>query len=141
MRPSPARGHLNFAASGLLFGFLLSWVGFSDWGEIHRMFSFADLRLLFTFGGAVMLAGVAFAFIKGSRTESLRAFHPGSIPGGALFGVGWAVCGACPSIAVVQLGEGQLGAIFTVLGVLFGTWLYGAVHSRFFRWDAGSCDR
>lgn len=140
MSAAVAQDHLKLAGAGLAFGFFLSWVGFSDWGEVHRMFAFADLRLLLTFGGAVVLAGVAFAFVPGARQSATRPIHPGTVAGGVMFGVGWALCGACPSIALVQVGEGQLSAGLTVLGVLLGTWGYGLVHKRFFHWDPGSCE-
>jgi uncharacterized membrane protein YedE/YeeE len=56
-----------------------------------------------------------------------------------LFGVGWALSGACPAIALVQLGEGQFVALFTLLGIFAGNWLYSVVHERFFRWSASTC--
>ena len=70
---------------------------------------------------------------------SPRPIHPGTLPGGVLFGLGWAVCGACPAVALVQMGEGQLGGAFTFAGILAGNWVYAAVHERFFRWTPGVC--
>ena len=51
---------------------------------------------------------------------------------------GWALTGACPSITMVQLGEGQLAAVWTLGGVFVGNWLYSVVHQRYFRWELGS---
>ena len=48
------------ALFGLLLGFSLSWMGFADFGEVHRMFVFADLRLFLTFACGVTLTGLAF---------------------------------------------------------------------------------
>jgi uncharacterized membrane protein YedE/YeeE len=61
------------------------------------------------------------------------------LAGGALFGVGWALSGACPSIALVQLGEGQLGALVTLAGIFLGNLAYSAIHDRYFRWSTQSC--
>ena len=47
-----------------------------------------------------------------------------------LFGLGWGVAGACPGTVLVMLGEGKLGALFTIAGITAGTYLYGAVHTR-----------
>lgn len=47
--------------------------------------------------------------------------------------------GACPSIALVQLGEGQGAALLTLIGILCGDWAYACIHERYFRWSAGSC--
>ena len=60
--------------------------------------------------------------------------------GGVLFGAGWALTGACPSIALVQLGEGKLGALVTLVGIFAGNALYAAVHERYFRFSVGSCE-
>lgn len=127
--------------TGLMFGFALSRIGFSSWDQVHRMFTFADLRLTLTFASAVAFLAVAWIVIARTTGASWapRRLHPGTIAGGALFGVGWALTGACPSIALVQLGEGQLGAVLTLVGIFAGNWLYSVVHERYFRWSAASC--
>lgn len=140
MKALGSDAHLRLGLTGLVFGFCLSWLGFADYGEVQRMFTFADLRLLLAFAGAVVLAGLAFALIPGSRKKASRPVHRGTVIGGLTFGVGWALCGACPSIALVQVGEGQLAGLATIVGVFAGTWLCGKVHQRFFRWDPGSCE-
>jgi len=126
---------------GVLFGFALSRIGFTSWDEVHRMFTFGDLRLLLTFAFAVGLLAVSWVVIARltGASWSPRRMHPGTLIGGALFGIGWALSGACPSIALVQLGEGQLGAGLTLVGILAGNWLYSVVHERYFRWTAASC--
>ncbi len=134
-----SQAHLRSAIMGLMMGFSLSYIGFTSFDEVHKMFLFADLRLLFTFAGAVMFAMVFFNFFVEGMPPKGKRFHPGIIPGGLLFGVGWAVTGSCPSIALVQLGEGQLAAGFTLLGIVFGVWAYRHVHRMFFNWDRGSC--
>lgn len=127
------------AVFGLAMGFGLSRIGFSDFGEVHRMFTFRDFRLLLTFAGAVFLTSVGLRLID-RKALPRRPLHKGTIVGGVLFGVGWALTGACPAIALVQLGEGRLVAALTLLGIATGTWIYPKVHARFFRWDAGGCD-
>lgn len=125
-----ARLYAVNAAFGLLLGFSLSHIGFSDFGEVHRMFVFADLRLLLTFAGAVALSAVGF-FLLGPRPAfAARRIQRGTVAGGVLFGAGWAVCGACPGIVLVQLGEGRLQALLTLGGILGGTFLYQAVQRR-----------
>lgn len=132
---------VGVGVTGVIFGFALSRIGFSSWDEVHRMFTFSDLRLFLTFCCAVALLAVAWVVIGRltGASWSPRNLHPGTLIGGALFGTGWALSGACPSIAVVQLGEGQLGAGFTLIGIFAGNWLYSVVHERYFRWSAASC--
>lgn len=134
------RAHLPFAVSGTLVGVALSYCGATDFEELHRMTTLQDLRLFFVFAGTVALLGLGFAVLGRGQTLLPRPFHPGSVPGGLLFGIGWTLTGACPTMATVQLGEGKLPAVLTVVGLWAGLWLYGWVHQRYFRWDAASCD-
>jgi len=132
--------HLVYGLLGLALGFSLSRIGFASYSQVHRMFVFSDLRLLYTFAGAVALTMIGFlVFAHGHRIPS-KPFHPGTIPGSILFGAGWALTGSCPAIAIVQLGEGQLAAAFTLLGILFGVWVYRQAHAQFFHWDRGACE-
>ncbi len=132
--------HFIYGLFGLVLGFALSRIGFASYSQVHRMFVFSDLRLLYTFAGAVGLTMAGFmAFARGHRIPT-KPFHPGTIPGSILFGAGWALTGSCPAIAIVQIGEGQLAAAFTLLGILFGVWAYRQVHAQIFHWDTGSCE-
>jgi len=140
MQSSALRHHLKLGFLGLLMGFVLSAIGFADYGEVHRLFTLVDLRLLFTFAGAVLVAMAGYRLLARGRSLPDKPLHKGTVAGGILFGIGWALTGACPSIALVQLGEGTLPAVFTILGILFGAWLYPKVHARWFRWDTGACN-
>jgi uncharacterized protein len=128
---------------GFMMGLALSRIGFTNWDEVHKMFTFADLRLLFAFMGSVVILAIGWILIaKLSSPKPVwnpRLIHNGTLVGGALFGAGWALSGACPSIALVQLGEGQLGAIVTLTGIVTGNWLYSVVHQRYLNWSTGSC--
>ena len=137
--PLSSRPHLSHAVMGLLLGFGLSEMGFSDFGEVQKMFRFADLRLFCTFVCAVALTMAGLALVARGRVLPAKALHRGSIIGGVLFGIGWALTGACPAVAMVQLGEGRLPALVTLGGILLGTWSYGKVHARYLRFDSGSC--
>jgi uncharacterized membrane protein YedE/YeeE len=107
------------------------------------MFTFADLRLFHSFAFGVTVLGVLWVVVRRSAAVlpvwPARSIPPGTIWGGALFGARWALCGACPGIALVQIGEGQLGALWTLGGMLLGNGLYSIVHERYFRWPRQSC--
>jgi len=139
MRLTLTQQHIRYAILGMLMGMVLSFIGFSNYDEVHKMFLFADLRLFLTFAGSVLIAALFFNILMTGLPRETKHWHPGVIPGGVLFGAGWAICGSCPSIALVQIGEGQLAAVFTAFGILFGSWLYRQVHRLLFRWDTGSC--
>jgi uncharacterized membrane protein YedE/YeeE len=131
----------NFIRLGLLglaLGLSLSFIGFGSYDEVRRMFLFEDLRLLFTFGGAVLISAVVFLIAGVPRLTT--PFNQNLIWGGLLFGAGWALSGACPAIVLVQLGEGLWPAIFTLLGMFGGVYLHQRLRRRFTHWAAGSCD-
>jgi uncharacterized membrane protein YedE/YeeE len=131
--------HVRYGLLGLMFGVILSRTGFSDFGQVHEMFLFTDLRLFLTFGVAVAVGVIGFYFIGRRHELGERRIHPGTIWGSVMFGAGWAITGACPSIALAQLGEGKLPALVTLAGMFVGNWLYGWVHRKYFRWDPGTC--
>jgi len=139
MNLTKLKPHLAYGVLGVAFGVVLSRVGFGDYGELHNMFILNDLRLLYAFSGAVGLSMLAFFVLRNRIPPQQRLFQPGTLPGSMLLGFGWAVSGACPSIVLVQLGQGSLGALFTLFGMLCGIWLYRKIHARFFGWDTGSC--
>lgn len=131
------------ALIGLLLGFVLSRIGFSSWTEVHRMFLFADLRMFLAFCVAVVVLALAVValerFLPGYVVLSKRPIQRGTLLGGAMFGAGWALSGACPSIVFVQLGEGQFAALCTLCGILAGNYAFGVVRSKYLHWDAVSC--
>ncbi|HOX45037.1 MAG TPA: YeeE/YedE thiosulfate transporter family protein [Myxococcota bacterium] len=124
---------------GLLLGFALGGLGFADGEQIRAMLTFADPRLLFAFAGALPLCALGYWLLGRGRLLDRRPIHPGTVPGGLLFGAGWALTGACPAVPLIQLGQGQLPAAATLAGLVIGVALYPVVHKRFFRWDPGSC--
>lgn len=126
---APARRTIALFAMGGLLGASLSRIGFTSWDEVHAMFTFADLRLFLTFVSGVALLGVALEVVRRRARPAWppRPIARGTLLGGAIFGLGWALSGACPGVAVVQLGEGKLYALFTLAGILAGNALYGAV--------------
>lgn len=131
--------HVRYGLYGLLFGFILSRMGFADFVEVHRMFVFDDLRLFLAFAVGVALSMAGFLLFSKLSKMPPRPLHPGTVIGGVLFGIGWAVTGACPAIVLVQLGEGQVAALATLVGLGVGVLVYPPIHRRYFRWDVGSC--
>ncbi len=136
---SALSAYLLRAVFGLGLGLSLGFIGFSDFEEVHRMFLFEDLRLFLTFLGGVTLAGLGFAFLRRARPLPPRPMGKGTVPGGVLFGVGWALCGACPGIVLVQLGEGKGFALIILAGLVVGNAAWGYLQQRRLSWDVSSC--
>ena len=132
--------YLVYGLLGTSMGFILARIGFADFDEVNKMFAFIDLRMFLTFAGAVaIIMVVGFAF-RGHYPRQDKFFQPGTLPGSMLFGFGWAVTGACPSLVFVQLGQGKLPAVMTLFGIYIGVVLYRKIHSRYLMWDVGSCN-
>lgn len=134
------RYHLLLALFGLLIGFSLHRMGFSDYGEMHKLFTFQDFRLLISVSGAVAIAALGFRLVARGEKIVHKPLHKGTAPGGILFGVGWALTGACPNVVLIHVGEGKLIAMATVMGIICGVWLFRFLKPRFFRWTTGSCN-
>jgi uncharacterized membrane protein YedE/YeeE len=139
MKLSSLKQHINYGLVGGLLGAVLTKIGYADYDELHRMFIFSDLRMLYSFAGAVGILIILFPLLRKRIPKEHKIFQPGTIPGSMLFGFGWAISGACPGLVFVQLGHGALPAVFTMLGITFGVWLYRKAHARFFGWDTGTC--
>ena len=132
--------YLIYGLLGTTMGFVLARIGFADYDEINKMFSFVDLRMLLTFAGSVVFLMIAGLLFKNRMQRQDKFFQPGTLPGSMLFGFGWAVTGACPSLVFVQLGQGKLPALMTLFGIYLGVILYRKMHAKYFLWDVGSCN-
>lgn len=123
--------------TGLALGFTVSNIGFGDYTELNRMFTFQDLRMFLSFAGAVAIIAGAFALLRVRRTPG--RIHGGVIPGAVLFGTGWAISGGCPAIPIIQVAGGYLPALITIAGILVGIRLCRWANARYFHVDSGSC--
>ncbi|MBL1090242.1 MULTISPECIES: YeeE/YedE thiosulfate transporter family protein [Streptomyces] len=123
--------------TGLTLGYTVANIGFGDYTELNRMFTFQDLRMLLSFAGAVVIIVCAFALLRVRRTPG--RIHGGVIPGAVMFGTGWAISGGCPAIPIVQVASGYLPALITIVGVTVGIRLCRWANARYFHLDRGSC--
>jgi hypothetical protein len=123
--------------AGLVLGFTVTNIGFGDFAELNRMFTFQDLRMFLAFAGAVAIIVVVFAVVRVRRTPP--RIHAGVVPGAALFGIGWAISGGCPAIPIIQVGSGYLPALVSLAGVVVGIRLCRWTTTRHLHIDTGSC--
>jgi uncharacterized membrane protein YedE/YeeE len=129
---------VTFTLFGVLFGFVLSRARVTDYDTIAGMFRLTDLHLFGVIGSAIPIAAVGLWLLRragnrtlGGATAEVRPkpWNRAALPGGVLFGAGWALTGACPGTALAQIGEGKLVALLSVAGMLVGTYLYGWIRS------------
>jgi hypothetical protein len=136
--PGRARLIAGAVVFGLMLGFTVTRIGFGDYAELNKMFTFQDWRMFLSFAGGVSLAAAGFFVIGGRRWDQPR-IHKGHVIGGVMFGTGWALSGGCPAIPIIQVASGYLPALVTIAGVVCGMLLFRKVNARWLRVDSGSC--
>ena len=52
------------------------------------------------------------------------------IIGGSIFGLGWALVGACPGPMFVLFGAGFYSVLIIILSAVFGTFIYGLIKDK-----------
>ncbi|HTM99711.1 MAG TPA: DUF6691 family protein, partial [Pedobacter sp.] len=90
-------------------------------------------------GTAIFVGIISIWLIKRFKVKALngepieiedKKFHKGQIYGGLIFGIGWAITGACPGPLFAQIGSGFLVVLVTFISALAGTWVYGYLKER-----------
>jgi hypothetical protein len=126
---------------GVCFGITLTQSEVLSWFRIQEMFRFQSPRMYEIIASAVAVAAASVALIKKLRMKSLSG-EPITIPpktmgrgiryaaGGAIFGMGWALAGACPGPLFALVGNGVTVMVVAISSALAGTWLYGLLRPR-----------
>ena len=131
---------LKFGLLGLVFGIVMAKSEAISWFRIQEMFRFQSFHMYGIIGTAVIL-GVTGVFLI--KKYKIRDFHGNPIQfnpkeksiwryllGGSIFGLGWALSGACPGPMVVNIGYGFLSMGIVFFFALVGTYLYGALSTK-----------
>jgi len=139
MQNTTIRDYFFYSGFGIAMGVTLSLGGFSDFEQIHSLFLLQNIPLLLVFASAVGLCMLGFVTLCRKRDIPKKTYNGGTIPGSIMFGIGWAMTGACPSIALVQLGEGKISALLTIFGIVTGVWIYRSIAAPSFQLDTGVC--
>ena len=132
---------IPYVALGGAFGFLLVEAEVVSWFRIQEMFRFEAFHMYGIIGAAVVTAAMSLQVIKRLRLRSpdgqplgLEPKTVGSgvryLAGGSMFGLGWALTGACPGPLVALVGAGVPVMLVTILSALAGTWTYGRLRPR-----------
>ena len=132
--------NLKFLIVGTLFGIVMFKSEAASWYRIQEMFRFQAFHMYGIIGLAVAIGIPVVAIIKAkqlkdySGQEIVFKSKSWSIPryliGGAIFGLGWALSGACPAPMVVNMGAGYLGYVVVLVSAVLGTLLYGVIRDK-----------
>jgi uncharacterized protein len=133
------RNNFKYLIVGLLFGVVFVKAEVVSWFRIQEMFRLQSFHMYGIIGSAVMVAMLSIWLIKKFGVKTLsgepitikpKEFNKGQIYGGILFGLGWAVTGACPGPLFAQIGTGATVVVVTLISAIFGTWVYGKFRDR-----------
>ena len=104
-----------------------------SWFRMQEMFRFQGFQMYGIFMTAIPTAALSVFLIRKFNVKTLdgesvvirkKQFNWGYVFGGIIFGIGWALTGACPGPLYVQIGSGLTIAILVLLSALAGTWVY-----------------
>jgi len=131
--------YLIYLVLGTLFGIILTKSEVVSWFRIQEMFRFQSFHMYGVIGSAILVGMVSIQLIKRNRLQSIdgeeikiadKQYNHGVWIGGFLFGLGWAITGACPGPLFAQLGSGVGAAAVMILAALAGTWTYSALREK-----------
>ena len=131
--------NLKYLLVGLLFGVVFVKAEIISWFRIQEMFRLDSFHMYGVIGSAVLVGMVSVFLIKQFNIKTVqgetvhiapKTFNKGQIYGGLIFGLGWAITGACPGPLFAQIGSGFVVVLVTLLSAIAGTWLYGYFRDR-----------
>lgn len=127
--------NLKFLFAGVFFGIVLIKAEVVSWYRIQEMFHFQSFHMYGIIGGAVAVGALSvFLFrlfrVRAFSGESLdlkgKPFNRiGNSAGGTIFGLGWALTGACQGPLYALLGAGYWGVLLALVGAVMGAFVYG----------------
>ncbi|OIQ29570.1 MAG: transporter [Bacteroidetes bacterium MedPE-SWsnd-G2] len=132
--------HIKFLLIGIFFGIVLFKSEAVSWYRIFEMFKFQSFHMYGVIGSAVA-TGITLMLI--AKSKSLKNIKGSviSVPlkdkgltryiiGGFIFGLGWALSGACPGPMYILLGAGQFSILIVIAFALLGTFIYGLLKDK-----------
>lgn len=131
---------LSYLFIGIFFGIVMFKSEAASWFRIYEMFQFKAFHMYGIIGSALALGMLVTFIIKRFKVKSVFGdeitFSPKKkrfynyLLGGIIFGLGWALAGACPGPMFTLLGAGFLPILIVILSAVIGTYVYGILKHR-----------
>lgn len=131
---------LRYILSGLIFGIILTKGQVISWFRIYEMFKFQAFHMYGIIGSAVVLGAIGIWFMKKQNAKDIEGEEIKISPkdksitrylvGGTIFGLGWAMTGACPGPLFVLVGNGIWMMGLVILSATLGTFVYGLIRNK-----------
>lgn len=131
---------LTYLFIGILFGITMFKSEAASWFRIYEMFQFDSFHMYGIIGSALVIGILVVQFIKRYNIKSFygekiifndkaKGFSRYMI-GGIIFGLGWALAGACPGPMFTLIGAGYVPILVVILASILGTFLYGILKNK-----------
>lgn len=131
--------NFKYLIIGVAFGIVFIKAEIVSWFRIQEMFRFQSFHMYGVIGSAVFVGLISVLIIKKFKIKTIngeeikfpvKELNKGQIFGGLIFGIGWALTGACPGPLFAQIGYGSLVTIVTLFSAIAGTWIYGLIREK-----------
>ena len=132
--------NIKFLIIGILFGIILSKTEVVSWYRIYEMFKFQSFHMYGVIGSAVFIGIICMQLFKKGIVKdylgnliTVKEKKKGVIKtlvGGTIFGLGWALAGACPGPMFVLIGHGAIAIFIVLLGAIVGAFIYGILSKK-----------
>ncbi len=132
--------YIKYLIVGIAFGIILTKAEVISWYRIYEMFRFQSFHMYGIIGSAILVGVLFIQWIKRKEVKSMygedikippKKFSiPRYLIGGIIFGLGWAMAGACPGPMFILLGNGFLVMIVAIGAAILGTYTYGLVRNK-----------
>lgn len=132
--------YIKFLALGVFFGIVMYKSEAASWFRIYEMFHFGSFHMYGIIGSAVVLGLIGVQIIKRKNIKAVDDQEMCLTPkqkgvsryliGGIIFGLGWALTGACPGPMFVLAGAGFYSLLVVIGGAILGTFVYGLVQKK-----------
>lgn len=132
--------YIKFILVGVMFGIAASKAEFVSWFRIYEMFHFGSFHMYGVIGSALVFGVIIIQIIKRYKLSDMygnpvriapkNKTIPRYLFGGIIFGMGWALTGACPGPMFVLVGQGMLVLLVVIVSALAGTFLYGMIKDK-----------
>jgi len=131
--------YIKYAIVGIVFGIVFVKAEIISWFRIQEMFRLQSFHMFGVIGTAVVVGIISVWLIKKFKVKTIKGepitfqpktFNKGQIIGGLIFGLGWAMTGACPGPLFAQIGTGAFVVAVVLSSAIAGTWVYGYYKER-----------
>lgn len=131
---------LGYLVIGIFFGITMFKSEAASWFRIYEMFQFQSFHMYGIIGSALVLGVLGIQLIKRKNARDFNGEEIQFVPkkrsfsrymfGGIIFGLGWALAGACPGPIYTLIGAGYVSVIVVFLAAILGTFVYGLLKDK-----------